>query len=95
MSLGASVFGGPSSSTQASSSQSARQANSSTTTPGMEIGMIYDDEDGVGTSYLQPPAYTRGEKQKWSESGRTFNIAVSPAGGQAAAWVAKRVSRAT
>lgn len=91
MSFGASVFGGPSSSAQASSSQNI----SSTTTPGMDTGMTYDDEDGVGTSYLQPPAYTRGEKQKWSESGRSLNIAVSPGGGQTAAWVVKRVSLAT
>lgn len=76
--------------------------STTTATSASSIDMVVDangDDDGddadVDEVYLEPYAFTRKDKAKWKASGRTLLAAVSPVNGEIAAWVAKRVSRAT
>ena len=58
--------------------------------------MQVDDEDveEIDITYLEPVAYARNGKAKWKDSGRTMNMAVSPAGGEIATWITQKVSSA-
>jgi len=52
-----------------------------------------DENEELDVAYLEPVAYARSGKAKWTESGRSAGIAVSPAGGEIASWIAKKVRR--
>jgi len=58
-------------------------------------GHIEVDEDAseeLDIAYLEPSAYSSEGQAKWKNTGRTINIAVSPAGGEIATWVSKKAS---
>lgn len=48
-----------------------------------------DDADEL---FLEPSAFSRKDKAKWKQSGRTMLAAVSPVNGEIAAWVSSLVS---
>lgn len=50
-----------------------------------------DDDDEMDVCYLRPAAFSRGGKGKWRQGGRSMAVAVSPVGGEVAAWVTKTV----
>jgi hypothetical protein len=54
----------------------------------MEVELEQVDVD---TLYLQPPAFTRKDKGKWQESGKTIVFALSPVRGEVASWVTAKV----
>ena len=81
-----------------SSSRPARASSShapASTTNGHKDSAAEDDgndEDDIEVAYLRPQAYGNGDKAAWRKTGKSFGIAVSPTGGEVAAWVTKEVS---
>lgn len=81
-----------------SSSRPARASSShapASTTNGHKDSAAEDDgndEDDIEVAYLRPQAYGNGDKAVWRKAGKSFGIAVSPTGGEVAAWVTKEVS---
>lgn len=68
-----------------SSSSQTRQAN------GHVNGEVSSVEDEAVLTYLEPTAYPRNGKAKWTATGRGTGIATSPVGGEIASYVVKSV----
>ena len=51
-----------------------------------------EEDEQVGTLHTIPPAFGRGGKRKWVDSGRSLGVGVGGAGGETVLWVRKKVS---
>jgi nuclear pore complex protein Nup85 len=56
------------------------------------VGDYDNDDEYAEVLYLDPPAYTRGDKAKWKASGRVFRAAASAVSGEIVGWTTKEVS---
>ncbi|KAL7424161.1 hypothetical protein Q5752_001747 [Cryptotrichosporon argae] len=68
-------------------------AGSTTTTTEQPV-LGGDDDDDADTLHLKPAAFSKADKAKWKASGRTVLAAVSPVGGEVAAWITSKPSAA-
>jgi hypothetical protein len=86
--------GHASSSSSAPARASSSTAGASTANGNREIADHHDadeEDDDIEIAYLRPHAFSRGDKAAWRKAGKSFGIAVSPTGGEVAAWVTKEV----
>ena len=57
-----------------------------------EDGNGGQEQGGVEVSYLRPQAFGHSDNAAWRKAEKSMGIAVSPTGGEVAAWVTKEVS---